>query len=69
MTKEQFDEIIQPIYLLDEKTRRFLIAAIDKNFQEHERLCGFNTCDGCKCHPTVIHSTTTGRFCENCKPK
>lgn len=26
-------------------------------------------CDQCKCHPTVLHNTTTGRFCDACKPK
>lgn len=25
-------------------------------------------CDNCKCTPTVIHNTPSGRFCEACRP-
>jgi len=25
-------------------------------------------CDNCKCTPTVIHNTPSGRFCEDCRP-
>jgi len=27
------------------------------------------TCDNCGCHPNIINYTSTGRFCEACKPK
>ena len=26
------------------------------------------TCDSCGCHPSVIYTTSKGRFCERCKP-
>jgi hypothetical protein len=25
-------------------------------------------CDNCKCTPTVIYHTSSGRFCEACRP-
>lgn len=25
-------------------------------------------CDNCGSHPTIIYQTTSGRFCEKCKP-
>ena len=37
MTKEEFNEIIEPLHLLDEAHRRFLISALDKNFEEHQK--------------------------------
>ena len=32
--------------------------------QQSEQL----KCDNCKCTPTVIHNTPSGRFCEACRP-
>ena len=26
-------------------------------------------CDSCKCHPSILYQTPTGRFCKNCNPQ
>jgi hypothetical protein len=31
-------------------------------------ITGGFTCDNCGCHPNVIYTTVSGRFCERCKP-
>lgn len=31
-------------------------------------VMGELTCDSCGCHPNVIYTTNSGRFCERCKP-
>lgn len=40
MTKEEFNEIIEPLHLLGEKHRRCLIAALNRNFEEHQKITG-----------------------------
>lgn len=41
-----------------------LICALLRVVWQSEQL----KCDNCKCTPTVIHNTPSGRFCEACRP-
>ena len=31
-------------------------------------VMGELTCDSCGCHPSVIYTTSKGKFCKMCKP-
>lgn len=36
MTKEEFEAIVQPLWLLDDPIRTFQITAITNNFKKHQ---------------------------------
>jgi len=56
---------------LDEFMEDVIIATMQVNKLPIHIVVGQSEqlkCDNCKCTPTVIHNTPSGRFCEACRP-
>jgi hypothetical protein len=62
--------------LPDMFTRFLIYDAMDEYAQQQLKILNMPVvsnnevvvCDNCGCQPTVIYLTTSGRFCEKCKP-
>ena len=53
---------------LTEAFRRELDAVIENEKQaNNHNAIPYYRCDCCGCHPTVLYTTSIGRFCEKCK--